>query len=155
MHTGNAVPLVPEATPLADAIYEISSKKLGVAGVLNAAGDLAGVFTDGDLRRTIQDAAKAGRDPAKAGAALFARVGDVMTKNPKRIARGRLAVDALALMQAYKITSLFVFEDDVAKTPSGARTEALLEPFPVAAQPVQDKPNLLSASKINGAAYAA
>lgn len=119
MHGGAALPLVPETTPVADAIYEISSKKLGVTGVLDAAGSLAGVFTDGDLRRTIQNAAKAGADPAKAGGALFAPVCTVMTRNPKRIGRGRLAVDALALMQAHKITSLFVFEDDSAKAPVG------------------------------------
>ena len=119
MHTGAAIPLVPSSMPLADAIYEISSKKLGVTGVLDEAGNLSGVFTDGDLRRVIQNAAKAGADPAKAGSALFAIVGTVMTRNAKRIARGKLAVDALSLMQAHKITSLFVFEDDASAKPVG------------------------------------
>lgn len=119
MHTGAAVPLVPEAMPLADAIYEISSKKLGVTGVLDDAGNLSGVFTDGDLRRTIQNTAKGNTDPAKAGAALFSTVASVMTRNPKRITKSRLAVDALNVMQQFKITSLFVFEDDTARKPAG------------------------------------
>jgi arabinose-5-phosphate isomerase len=119
MHSGAAIPLVPESMPVADAIYEISSKKLGVTGVLDDMGNLSGVFTDGDLRRTIQNTAKANTDPTKAGAALFAAVASVMTRNPKRIARRQLAVDALNVMQTYKITSLFVFEDETSTKPAG------------------------------------
>lgn len=119
MHSGAAIPLVPEAMALADAIYEISSKKLGVTGVLDDAGNLSGVFTDGDLRRTIQNTAKGNTDPAKAGAALFSPVHSVMTRNPKRITRQRLAVEALNIMQNHKITSLFVFDDDLSARPAG------------------------------------
>lgn len=114
MHTGDAVPLVGDATPLAEAIHQISSKRLGVAGIVDASGALLGVFTDGDLRRTIEKAAA-----ANDASFLHAPVKDFMTKNPKRIARDRLAVEALRRMEDHKITTLFVFETDSDPKPVG------------------------------------
>ena len=116
MHRGAAVPMVVDSTPLADAIYEISSKKLGVTGVSDAQGNMLGVFTDGDLRRAIQAAP---RDPARAGEVLLSTVGALMTKNPKRIEAERIAVEALRKMEQFKITSLFVFERESDPKPVG------------------------------------
>ena len=115
MHDGAAIPLVRDTTPLADAIYEISSKKLGVAGIVDASGALLGVFTDGDLRRVIQTAAAKKNDATF----LSADVASLMSKNPKRIARGRLAVEALQKMEQHKITTLFVFEGETDPNPVG------------------------------------
>ena len=112
---GDAIPMVAESTPLADAIYEISSKKLGVTGVADASGTMIGVFTDGDLRRAVQTAAKSG-----AGAGwMLEPIGARMTRNAKRITRARLAVEALQLMEKHKITSLFVFENETDAKPVG------------------------------------
>jgi arabinose-5-phosphate isomerase len=119
MHGGAEIPLVPESTTLADAIYEISSKKLGVTGVVDVAGALVGVFTDGDLRRAIGEAAKNGGKTADGDEVLFAKVGRLMWRAPKRITRGRLAVEALQLMESFKITTLFVFEDKNGVKPAG------------------------------------
>ena len=111
MHTGDAIPLVGEDTPLAEAIHVVSSKRLGVTGVVDRDGKLLGVFTDGDLRRAIQ--------AAKSGDVLFEPIAKRMTKNAKRIRRDALAVDALSLMERHSITSLFVFDDDAAAKPAG------------------------------------
>ncbi len=115
MHGGEGMPLVSESTSIADAIHVVSSKRLGVTGVVNAGGDLVGVFTDGDLRRAIQ-AAAAARTNADW---IFEPVSTRMTRNAKRIEKNRLAVDALNRMEEFKITSLFVFESAEATKPVG------------------------------------
>lgn len=115
MLAGDAVPLVPESTSIPDAIHVISSGRLGVVGVLDANGDLAGVFTDGDLRRVIEGAAKSADRAGWMSEAIAQR----MARNPKRIARDRLAVEALRLMETHKITSLFVVEDEKGARPVG------------------------------------
>jgi arabinose-5-phosphate isomerase len=100
MHTGEEIPLVSCETPLKDALFTISSKRLGVTGVLNGSGALVGVITDGDVRRAM----------AK-GIDLFgARADEVMSTNPKRISSPELAASALRKMEEHSITSLFVFE---------------------------------------------
>lgn len=97
MHVGAALPLVGLDTPLRDAILEITSKRLGVAGVADAGGRLVGVITDGDLRRAWERAVDIGS----------ATAGDVMSRNPKTIAPEALAARAVAVMEQYSITSLF------------------------------------------------
>jgi arabinose-5-phosphate isomerase len=101
MHRGDEVPVVREDAPLKDTLVEMTSKRLGVTGVVNAAGDLVGIVTDGDLRRGFEQAA----DVQK----LTAR--DLMTTRPKTIAAGALAFEAVALMERYPITSLFILAD--------------------------------------------
>lgn len=113
MHGGDAIPLVPEKTPLADAIYEISSKKMGVTGVVDAKGRLTGVFSDGDLRRAIQKGKKG------FGELLSKPIGEQMSASPKRITKDKLAVEALQKMEDHKITSLFVFESETDAKPVG------------------------------------
>jgi arabinose-5-phosphate isomerase len=109
MHLGEAVPTVNENTPLKDALYEISSKKLGITGIINAQGELIGVFTDGDLRRKIEQGIEVLNRP----------ICEIMGGKPKRILRTNLAAKALQRMEEHKITSLFVFESDDDQKPVG------------------------------------
>ncbi len=109
MHIGEEVPLVDGQTLLREALFEITSKKLGITGVLDSQGGLLGVFTDGDLRRCMER----GYD------VLNAPICEVMTGSPKRILRSNLAAKALQRMEEYSITSLFVFVDDQAAAPVG------------------------------------
>lgn len=104
MHTGNELPMVNEDVSVRDAILEISSKRLGVTMVIDGAGRLTGLLTDGDLRRLFQNAP----DP------LAVKVADAMTKSPKTIHHGVLAAEALRRMEDARITSLPVVDDDEA-----------------------------------------
>jgi arabinose-5-phosphate isomerase len=98
MHSGDDLPLVGRAASLADSVLEISRKRLGVTGVVDGRGNLVGIVTDGDLRRGL------GRTPDLRK--LTAE--QVMTKAPKTIEPTALAARALAEMERYSITSLFV-----------------------------------------------
>ncbi len=100
MHTGDAVPRVPEDAPMADVIREMTEKRLGVTTVVDAAGRLAGIFTDGDLRRVHL------KEPPISS--LRAR--DCMTRSPKLIGRDELAAKALQVMESFAITSLVVVD---------------------------------------------
>jgi arabinose-5-phosphate isomerase len=97
MHGGANAPIVEAATPMRDVIYEMSRKGLGMTCVVEG-GRLAGIITDGDLRRRMSDG----------GAVLDLAAADVMTRNPIAIDRGMLAAQALLLMEQRKITSLIV-----------------------------------------------
>lgn len=109
MHTGEAFPLVSENTLMKDAIFEITSKRLGVTGVCNHKGHLVGVITDGDLRRALE----------KFNDLLYRKASDVMTRNPKWIEKDALAAQAVQKMEEYSITSLFVFNKPGDKIPVG------------------------------------
>jgi arabinose-5-phosphate isomerase len=109
MHTGDEVPMVGRGTLLKDALFTISAKRLGVTGVDDGAGQLAGIITDGDVRRAMAR-----------GADIFtATAGDVMTVDPKRIAPTELAAAALRKMEAHAITSLFVCDPADPRRPLG------------------------------------
>jgi arabinose-5-phosphate isomerase len=100
MHKGDDIPLVSCDTPLKDALFTISAKRLGVTGVVDGSGGLVGVITDGDVRRAMAG-----------GVDLFGtRAEQVMTSNPKRLSSSELAASALRKMQKHSITSLFVFD---------------------------------------------
>ena len=101
MHAGDAAPTVRLSTPMADVFHEMSSKRLGMTCVLDDAGALVGVFTDGDLRRLMLK----NRD------VLGFTAGEVMTPNPITIQRELLAVEALKIMETHKITSVVVADD--------------------------------------------
>ena len=101
MRGGDALPRVLDDASLMDSVAEISNKRLGVTTVVDAAGDLVGVITDGDLRRGLQRVADI--------RTLVAR--DLMTGSPKTIGRSALAAQAVAVMERYPITSLIVLED--------------------------------------------
>jgi len=98
MRTGDEIPLVGEGVLLKDALFTISAKRLGVTGVVDAAGRLAGIITDGDVRRAMAH-----------GVDIFAATAaQVMTADPKRIGPTELAAAALRKMEAHAITSLLV-----------------------------------------------
>ncbi len=111
MHMGEALPHVLATTPMVDVIYEMSRKKLGMTTVLTPVGgaksgkfQLAGIVSDGDLRRLLE----------RVGPQAMARkAGDVMNLKPQTIGPGALASEALLLMEEKKITSLVVVEDEV------------------------------------------
>ena len=101
MHAGEALPVVQLHTAMKDVIYEMSRKGLGMTSVVEKDGRLAGIITDGDLRRkwsaaSVQD--------------LTAR--DVMSVNPVTIPHDTMAVEALAMMEQRKITSIVVIDAD-------------------------------------------
>jgi arabinose-5-phosphate isomerase len=106
MHTGDAVPAVSEATLIKDAIYEISSKKMGVTSVLDGTGKLVGVISDGDLRRWMEKTEKTGEN------LLAKKAKDIMTRNPKVVSREALAAEAVAIMEKNSITCLIVTDRD-------------------------------------------
>jgi len=103
MHTDEALPKVLSATPMPQVIYEMSRKKLGMTTVLDDAGHLLGMISDGDLRRLLE------RD---GGSALNHTAGEIMNRHPVTIAASAFASSALALMEEKKITSLIVTAAD-------------------------------------------
>ncbi len=104
MHT--SLPLVTEDASMADAILAITEHSFGIAGVVDGEGRLTGVITDGDLRRHMSGL-------------MDRRAGEVATRNPKTIRPGQLAQEALALMNARKITCLFVLDAETGARPIG------------------------------------
>lgn len=100
MHRGDAIPRVLESTPMPDVIYEMSRKGLGLTTVCEEQGTLAGVISDGDLRRLLQRSP----DPLRLVAA------ECMTRSPKTVTGESLASAALARMEELKITSLVVVD---------------------------------------------
>ena len=104
MQGGDAAPRVGLSAVMPDVIHEMSSKRLGMTCVIDGDGRLAGVFTDGDLRRLMM------KRPPNAVHALTA--GEAMTPNPLTIGRTVLAVEALRIMEAHKITSVVVVDGD-------------------------------------------
>lgn len=109
MHTGDAVPLVAADSLMREALFVITSRGLGITGVVDPAGVLVGVITDGDLRRALE----------KGADILNETAGALMTGNPKRISAGDLAARALQRMEEHSITSLFVFSGDQTGKPVG------------------------------------
>jgi arabinose-5-phosphate isomerase len=109
MHTKKALPMVSGKTLMKEAVFEITSKRLGVTGVCNTEGHLVGVITDGDLRRALE----------KFNDLFNREASEVMTKNPKWIEKDALAAKAVQRMEEYSITSLFVFNKAGDKVPVG------------------------------------
>lgn len=101
MHEGSALPRVSATASARDAILEMTSKKLGMTTVVNAKGQLAGVITDGDLRRFLEK----GSNIAKAKAS------DLGSKSPRTIQADALAAKALQTMEQYSITTLVVVDE--------------------------------------------
>ncbi len=103
MHTGDAVPLVPAPAPMKDVVWEMSRKRFGITGVLDGDGRLAGVVSDGDLRRLLE---------RHGPRAMELKAGDAMSRNPKTIAAGAFATEALLGMEERRITSFFILDDE-------------------------------------------
>ncbi|HXG56953.1 MAG TPA: KpsF/GutQ family sugar-phosphate isomerase [Vicinamibacterales bacterium] len=102
MHAGPAAPIVPATAPMPDVFHEMSNKRLGMTCVTDGSGRLAGIFTDGDLRRLM----------AGSSDVLALTAGDVMKTHPITVRRDLLAVEALKVMETHKITSIVVADDD-------------------------------------------
>lgn len=106
MHTGLGFVLCPEDMPLRKVFSSMSQKDTrGAAGIVDAAGNLVGIITDGDIRRRLENAA----DP------LSGLAKDMMTKNPRTIEAGEVAEKALFMMEQFRITLLFVLDKDAAQ----------------------------------------
>ncbi len=101
MHKGEQVPQVSVGASLPDALVEMSSKGLGMTAVVDDAGRLCGIFTDGDLRRALNR----GVDVYKA------RISDVMTRHPKTAQADHLAAEVVAVLRAHNISGLFVVDE--------------------------------------------
>ena len=101
MHTGNEIPRVNDGASLSEALVEMSRKRLGMTAIVDAENRLLGVFTDGDLRRALDDAGTDLRGTP---------VLKSMTRNPKTIGPEKLAVEAAHLMEEYKINALVVVD---------------------------------------------
>lgn len=100
MRKGDEIPRVSFDSALTEAIFEITRKRLGMTAVIRNDGKVAGIFTDGDLRRTVE----------KVGDLKSAKVADVMTLSPQTILPDALAVEAVELMERCKINQLLVVD---------------------------------------------
>lgn len=101
MNSGAAVPRVGPDAPLSEGLVEMTRKSLGMTAVVDPAGHLLGVFTDGDLRRAVDRAVDIHHTPMRA----------VMTTDCKTIGPGALAAEAVRLMEQFKITALLVVDE--------------------------------------------
>ncbi len=108
MHTGDALPLVTHTTSLLDALAEMSAKRLGMIGVIDDDGLLCGIYTDGDLRRSLNQGVDVNR----------CEVGSVMVQKPHTIPATTLAAEVVELMQRHSINGVFVVDAD--GRPAGA-----------------------------------
>ena len=102
MRTGDAIPKVKKDVLLAEALIEITNKRMGMTIVTNNDGVLAGIFTDGDLRRVID----------KSLDIHNTKIAEVMTVNCKTITLGMLAIEAIQVMEQYGITTLAIVDDN-------------------------------------------
>ncbi len=102
MHAGDHIPLVTEDASLREALLEMTGKGLGMTGIIAPDGRLRGIYTDGDLRRTLNK----GIDVYNAG------IAEVMTRNPKTTHADKLAAETVQLMQTYNISGLFVVDEN-------------------------------------------
>ncbi|HBD11612.1 MAG TPA: D-arabinose 5-phosphate isomerase, partial [Porticoccaceae bacterium] len=107
MHSGEELPWVQETTSLKDALLEMTAKGFGITTVVNDANEIVGVFTDGDLRRTVDAQIDINR----------ASTGEVMTRGCKTVFPDMLAAEAVKIMEDSKITAVIV--EDGANHPVG------------------------------------
>ena len=103
MHAGDEIPSVRETATLGDVLVEMSRKRLGMTAVVDGDGRLLGLYTDGDLRRTLADPGIDLRGT---------RIVEVMTRAPVTIGLDALAIEAARLMETRKINALLVLDDD-------------------------------------------
>ena len=100
MHVGDEMPILEEHSNMQQVLLEMTSKRLGCVGFVNADGIFTGMLTDGDLRRCLSPEI------------LDKKVIDLMTKNPKTISKDTMASEAMKIMHDKKITNIFVIEDN-------------------------------------------
>jgi arabinose-5-phosphate isomerase len=100
MHTGDDIPAVAPDTPLRDALMEMTHKRLGMTAVVNGEKQLLGIFTDGDLRRALEQEQDVRSAP----------IGGFMTRDCRTVSADTLAADAVRLMETHKINALVVVD---------------------------------------------
>lgn len=100
MRSGKAIPSVPQGASFSEAILEISRKGMGMTAVIGDSGRVVGIFTDGDLRRTLE----------KGGDLRAMSVAELMTANPRFVRPDQLAAEAADLMEQHKISQLLVVD---------------------------------------------
>ena len=110
MHSGDEIPIVNESSTVNEALLTMTEKGFGVTGVLDNAGKITGIITDGDIRRGME----------KSGNQIFEQTAAFLqSKNFKWVEKSTLAINALEVMEDHNITSLFVFSDKIKDTPDG------------------------------------
>jgi arabinose-5-phosphate isomerase len=102
MRTGENAPRVAESASALEGMLEISRGRMGMTTVLDAHGRVSGIFTDGDLRRSLEKGVDLRR----------ATIADVMTRGPRTIGPGKLAAEAVEIMERFKVNQLIVVDDD-------------------------------------------
>lgn len=102
MRQGQALPVVSDSVFLSDALLEMSRKGMGMTAVVDGQGHVAGIYTDGDLRRTLENEIDFRKTP----------VASIMTKNPRTISPNRLAAEAVQIMEQFKISQILVVDED-------------------------------------------
>jgi arabinose-5-phosphate isomerase len=102
MRSGDDVPSVSDTASFSEALVEMSKKRMGMTAIVDRRGRLEGVFTDGDLRRTLE----------RLGDIRTARIADVMTRKPRAIRPDRLAAEAVEVMESHKVNQLLVVDAD-------------------------------------------
>ena len=100
MHTGNEIPLIPESAFITDALLEMTEKKLGMTAIVDACNQVAGIFTDGDLRRTLAKNVDIHNTP----------ISELMTSQCSVISEDILAAEAMQIMEQKKINALIVVD---------------------------------------------
>jgi len=101
MHSGDTIPVVSESASLSDALLEMTKKGLGMTAIVDTDGKMAGIFTDGDLRRVLDHGVVNVHET---------KIADVMTHNCKTAELGQLAAETLRMMDEFKINSLLVVD---------------------------------------------
>jgi arabinose-5-phosphate isomerase len=102
MRTGADVPYIPDTASFSEAVLEMSNKRMGMTAILDVSGRVIGIFTDGDLRRALE----------KVPDVMKARIAELMTRGPRTIGPDHLAVEAVELMEQYKVHGLLVVASD-------------------------------------------
>jgi len=102
MHTGDDIPQVGEHATISEAIVEMTAKRLGMTAVIGDTGQVVGIYTDGDLRRTLD----ASLDPHATG------IAEVMTRGGRHIQQNALAEEAVRMMQEHAIQGLLVTDEE-------------------------------------------
>jgi arabinose-5-phosphate isomerase len=102
MRTGERAPRVAHTASAQEAMLEVSRGQMGMTTVLDAAGRVVGIFTDGDLRRSLEKGVDLRRTP----------IAEVMTRGPRTIGPGKLAAEAVEIMERFKVNQLVVVDED-------------------------------------------
>ena len=102
MHTGEEVPVVRTSAVLKDGLFEITDKRFGCTSVVDSDGKLAGIFTDGDLRRLLE----------KSENPFTKKMEEIMIKNPKTVSGEDLVINALNKMENSAITALVIVDNE-------------------------------------------